>query len=131
MCFATAPAFSLERQSALEVTSSAITEHTTEPVRQFIYSGAPDQQVPDDSIFHQFLLKALTGDSDADRNRDGYLTGSELGLHVRERVRLVSKGSQTPHFGKIADARLNRGEFVFVPTFLAPLPAVAALPADW
>ena len=108
-----------------------ISDHTFEPVRQFIFSGTSEQQVPDDSVFHQYLLKALRGEREADQNGDGYLTGSELGAYLRERITVSSRGKQTPHFGKIADPRLNRGEFVFVSSLSVPPPSVATLPADW
>jgi hypothetical protein len=53
---------------------------TADPVRQFITSGTEDQQVPDVSIFRPQLVHGLA--SEADLDRDGYITGSELGLFL-------------------------------------------------
>jgi hypothetical protein len=100
-------------------------------VRQFISAGTVDQQVPDESLFRQFFIKALAGDPDADRNGDGYVTGSELGQFLQEKITALSGGAQTPQYGKMADPRLNRGEFVFTPSLSVPSPVITALPSEW
>src|SRR5262249_13919323 len=83
---------------------STISQLTTQPVRQFISSGEADQEVPDVSVFRRQLVSALGGA--ADRNHDGYLTGSELGLFLQETVTNYSRGKQTPQYGKIRHPRL-------------------------
>ncbi len=82
------------------------------PVRQFISSGSADQQVPDVSIFRRQFVAALNGEGDL--NRDGYLTGSELGSFLEDRVSHYSRSAQIPQYGKIRDPALDKGDFVFV-----------------
>jgi len=85
---------------------------TARPVRQFITAGAADESVPDRSIFKSQLLAALEGE--ADRNEDGYVTGTELGEFLQEKVVNYSYGSQHPQYGKIRDPNLDKGDFVFM-----------------
>ena len=105
---------------------AAITKAVVQPVRQFLTSGDADQQVSDDGTFRKLFIAALKGEEAADLNRDGYLTGSELGLYLEDRVTNLTQAAQTPRSGKLRDQRFDRGDFVF----LMPLaePAVAALP---
>jgi hypothetical protein len=97
-----------------------ISARTYEPVRLFITAGTDKQQVPDESIFRAAFVKALdvktddAKDEGADRNKDGYVTGSELGEFLLDNVAKYSNGSQTPRYGKIRDPELNQGDFVFV-----------------
>jgi len=84
---------------------------TARPVRQFITAGAADESVPDRSIFRSQLTEALKGE--ADRNEDGYITGTELGEFLQEKVVNYSYGSQHPQYGKIRDPNLDKGDFVF------------------
>jgi formylglycine-generating enzyme required for sulfatase activity len=88
-----------------------IQERIARPVRQFITSGTADQVVPDISIFRRQFISALEGE--ADRNQDGYVTGSELGLFLEETVTNLSRRSQTPRYGKILNRFLNKGDYVF------------------
>ncbi len=89
----------------------AISEKTSRPVRQFITAGTAEQTVPDRSIFRQQFVEALTGDGDL--NGDGFITGSELGLFLEEKVTNYSERSQTPQWGKIRNPNLDKGDFVF------------------
>ena len=82
---------------------------TTMPVRQFITAGSADEVVPARSTFTPALVDALRGHGDL--NKDGYITGSELGVHLSQLVpRFVD---QTPQYGKIKDYHLAQGDFVF------------------
>ena len=90
----------------------AITRATTEPVRQFISSGDRDQQVSDDGTFAQLFVDAITGRRDA-AGEDGYLTASELGLFMAEKMANYTNNSQTPMYGKLNDPNWDRGDFVF------------------
>jgi len=90
-----------------------ISYKTTEPIRQFITSGTENEQVPDKSIFREQFVSALTSDM-ADGNRDGYLTGSELGDFLQTRVTNYSYNSQHPQFGKIRNPMLDKGDYVFI-----------------
>ncbi len=91
----------------------AITRKTTRDVRQFITSGDAGQEVRDDGSFRDYFLRAISGDEDADFNDDGYVTGEELGLFLNQSVSELTSAAQTPKTGKLHDARLNQGDFVF------------------
>ena len=97
-------------------TSRAIPEvisyKTKEPVRQFITSGSADETVPDKSIFRGQFIRALNGE--ADGNKDGFLTGTELGEFLLTTVVNYSYGSQHPQYGKIRNPNLDKGDFVFL-----------------
>ena len=80
-------------------------------MRQFITSGSADQEVPDISIFRRAFVDALEGSADFDK--DGYLTGSELGTYIQKRTAEDWKGDLTPQYGKLQDPNLNKGDFVF------------------
>jgi hypothetical protein len=89
-----------------------ISHKTTQPVRQYITAGSADETVPDESIFKDCFLEALTGDADA--NEDGYITGSELGIYLESKVVNYSRSAQHPQYGKIRNLKLDKGDFVFV-----------------
>ena len=110
----------------------AITRKTTYPVRQFLTSGDADQQVADDGGFRTLFLRALTGEEKADANGDGYLTGSELGMFLSDRVTNLTRQAQTPRYGKLLDVRFDRGDFVFVlPKKAGPPPPRPPLPGTF
>ncbi len=88
-----------------------ISYKTGQPVRQFITAGSADEEVPDESIFCRQFVKALSGEGDV--NEDGYVTGSELGEFLQERVINYSRETQHPQYGKIRDPNLDKGDFVF------------------
>ncbi len=92
---------------------AAITRSVTLPVRQFISSGDADQEVSDDGRFRKLFIRALKGEDRADANGDGYLTGSELGLFLSDRVTNLTQSLQTPRYGKLRDEDYDRGDFVF------------------
>jgi TPR repeat protein len=90
----------------------AITKLADRPVREFITSGTEDQEVPDESKFRREFVAALSGDADA--NHDGYVTGTELGMYLKDRVANISEGKQTPSYGFINDSYYtNNADFVF------------------
>jgi hypothetical protein len=76
------------------------------PVRQFIASGAADETVPDKSIFRAQLEAGLQN-READLNRDGYVSGSELGDFLQSTVVNYSRNSQHPQYGKIRNLALD------------------------
>ena len=88
-----------------------ITEKSIQPVRQFITAGGAGEQVPDKSVFKVVLLDGIKGD--ADLNTDGYVTGSELGMHLQDKVVNYTRGGQHPQYGKINNPHLDRGDFIF------------------
>ncbi len=106
---------------------AAVTDKTIKPVRQFITSGDAGQQVRDDGSFREYFVRALRGEERADFNRDGYVTGEELGLFLSQRVAALTQAAQTPKAGKLHDVRFNQGDFVFVlPGGAAKAPAPKA-----
>ncbi len=90
-----------------------ISYKTAKPVRQFITSGSAEETVPDKSIFREQFVSALEGE--ADMNKDGFITGSELGEYLQDRVINYSKGNQHPQYGKISNPKLDKGDLVFKP----------------
>jgi len=116
-------------QSVRGVPPAAITRATTFPVRQFITSGEADQQVSDDGTFRKLFLRALVGEeSNADANRDGYLTGDEMGLFLTDRLTNLTSNRQTPRYGKLTDPNWDRGDFVFPLAQPPPLSDTGARP---
>lgn len=92
----------------------AVTRATTLPVRQFLSSGDAQQQVSDDGMFRKLFVRAIRGEERADANGDGYLTGSELGLFLTDRMTNLTRSAQTPRYGKLRDPDYDRGDFVFL-----------------
>ena len=88
-----------------------ISDITSRPVRQFITAGDAGQEVPAKSVFAAAFIRGLQGK--ADLSKDGYITGSELGMYLRDKV-LYYRTGQTPQYGKIRDPDLDEGDFVFV-----------------
>ncbi|MBT5572414.1 MAG: hypothetical protein HOJ90_14445 [Alphaproteobacteria bacterium] len=113
---------------------AAITHAATKPVRQFLTSGDADQTVSDDGTFRKLFLAAISGDSSADVNGDGYVTASELGFNLSDRVTNLTRGAQTPRSGKLRDLKYDRGDFVFmlpqtkITAHLASLPEKGTAP---
>jgi formylglycine-generating enzyme required for sulfatase activity len=99
---------------ARSVPPPAITLATTESVREFISSGEADQSVSDDGMFRKLFLDVLAGkETDADANHDGYVTGTELGLFLHQKMTNLSGNRQTPRYGKLNALGYDRGDFVF------------------
>jgi len=88
-----------------------ITEKSTLPVRQFITAGREDEQVPDKSMFKRCFLIGLDGH--ADLTGDGYVTGSELGMYLSDKVVNYTHRRQHPQYGKINNPDLDQGDFIF------------------
>ena len=84
---------------------------TDKPVRLFISAGSAGQEVPSKSVFTPCFIKALRGEADYDK--DGFVLGTEMGMFLYNKVTDYSDRTQTPQFGKIKDARLDEGDFVF------------------
>ena len=80
-------------------------------VRQFITAGKAGEEVPATSSFTPAFVDALKLDL-GDLNKDGYISGTELGIYLRDSQRKHTK--QTSQYGKIDDFELSRGDFLFV-----------------
>jgi hypothetical protein len=94
------------------VTPQAISDNARNPVRQFITAGRANEPVPDQSVFKQAFLDLLEG-REPEPIPDGYITGEELGLYLKNKVPYYNS-SQHPQYGKIRDPRLDKGDFVFL-----------------
>jgi hypothetical protein len=107
-------------ESARALPPVAVTRATTLPVHQFLTSGDAGQTVSDDGTFRELFLRALRGEERADANGDGYVTGSEMGLFLSDRVTNLTHSKQTPRYGKLRDKDWDRGDFVFQLASVAP-----------
>jgi formylglycine-generating enzyme required for sulfatase activity len=94
-----------------QVVPQNISEAVKEPVRQFITAGRANEPVPDHSIFKQAFVDLLEGFG-REPIPDGYITGEELGLYLKNTVPRYNP-AQHPQYGKIRDIRLDKGDFVF------------------
>ena len=66
--------------------------------------------MPAHSVFTPAFIDAIEYGL-ADLDKDGYVTGTELGLYLRRKV--PQHAEQSPQFGTITDYNLSRGDFVF------------------
>lgn len=107
--------------SARALPSAAVTRATTLPVRQFLTSGDAGQTVSDDGMFRELFLRALEGEERADANGDGFITATEIGLHMSSRITNLTQSKQTPRYGKLRDKDWDRGDFVFQLAGKAPV----------
>jgi hypothetical protein len=64
---------------------------------------------------------------DADANHDGYVTGTELGLFLQQKMTNLSNNRQTPRYGKLNAYGYDRGDFVFQ-VGKPDVPSIAASP---
>jgi formylglycine-generating enzyme required for sulfatase activity len=94
------------------VTPRVISDKVRYPVRQFITAGRANEPVPDRSVFKEAFLDILEG-RDREPIPDGYLTGEELGLYLKNKVPEYNP-MQHPQYGKIRDPRLDKGDFIFM-----------------
>ena len=101
----------LKSRGVSSVIPEDITYLTDKPVRQFISAGSADQKVPAQSVFRPLFIRGINGKADLDR--DGYVTGTELGMYLQKQVPRYETG-QTPQYDKIRDPLLDEGNFVFV-----------------
>lgn len=93
------------------VIPKSISDSVKYPVRQFITAGRAKEPVPDHSYFKQAFIDLLSG-SVPEPIPDGYITGEELGLYLKNKVPEYNP-TQHPQYGKINDPTLNKGDFVF------------------
>jgi len=86
----------------------------SKPVRQLIFSDSFTESnfVESQSVTNfGFILKgALNGDADIDK--DGYLTGTELGNYLQANVVEYTNDWRNPQSVKIKNPSMNRGDFV-------------------
>ena len=109
------------------VRPESISDNIRHPVRQFITAGRANEPVPDRSVFKTAFLDLIDSRA-AEPFRDGYITGEELGLYLKNQVPIYNE-AQHPQYGKIRDPKLDKGDFVFVlpQRNTAELPTLATL----
>ena len=90
----------------------AIDRLINQRVRQFITAGGADEEVDDYSVFRRELEYGLR-DGAADLNNDGYVSGTELGLYLYEKVSNHTNGKQNPRVEKLRDIDFEKGDFIF------------------
>jgi hypothetical protein len=100
-----------QRSNGEDAGNAYIRDVMNKPVRQFLTAGDANEKVPAKSVFTPLFLRALEGE--ADYTKDGYVTGSELGLYLTQHLPNYTRGNQHPQFGTILDINLNRGDIVF------------------
>lgn len=83
------------------------------PSRLFFTSGSEGETVKDDGRFRSLFVDAVLGRRVADRNKDGYLTGTELGLYLKQEMADSLKSDHTPQFGPMHGMASSEGDFVF------------------
>ena len=108
------------------VRPESISDNIRHPVRQFITAGRANEPVPDRSVFKTAFLDLIDGRA-AEPFRDGYITGAELGLYLKNQVPIYNE-AQHPQYGKIRDPKLDKGDFVFVLPQRHTSPPQAELP---
>jgi len=96
-------------------TPNFIDKITNDKSRQIITAGGRGEQVIEKSewghsAFTMNLIRALENGK-ADLNEDGYITGDELGLFLKEKVTIDSENKQTPQSRRFTS---HEGEFVFI-----------------
>lgn len=82
---------------------------TNKPARQIITAGSANESVPAQSVFTPMFIDAIK-EGMGDMDGDGYVTGNELGLFLRNKVPEYS--DQSPQFGAIQEYDYQ-GDFVF------------------
>ena len=108
------------------ISPESISDNIRYPVRQFITAGRANEPVPDRSVFKTAFLDLIDGRA-AEPFRDGYITGAELGLYLKNQVPIYNE-AQHPQYGKIRDPKLDKGDFVFVLPQRHTSPPQAELP---
>jgi len=78
------------------------------PSRKAIASSTHSMEVPDRSVFVEYLIKRLK------ENTDTYFSSEQLFANLRQVVIVNSPTNQVPQYGEIREAGDEGGDFVFV-----------------
>lgn len=106
--------FGLKRSYDDSLLAGDLKELATLKSVQIITAGGSGEHVKvinGKSLFTTFFLKALDGDADMDK--DGIITGSELGAYLQPSVSSASYRKQTPLWGRLA----GKGEFFLLDNY--------------
>ncbi len=113
-----------------------VSERVAQPVRMFLTAGSENQMVPDESLFRRMVTRALEGE--ADRDRDGFVLGRELGSFVQnmtlfERraesrtkessplLALLDHEPAEPQWGTLSEGSFGLGDILFHAPDLTPV----------
>jgi hypothetical protein len=116
---------SIFQSRSIAIDSRPLMRNLSQPVREFLTAGSANETVPAASVFTPTLIRALEGE--ADLNRDGLVTGTEIGQWILDRRGVFA--AETPQFGKILDPDLDRGDIVFASPATAATAAGSTPPA--
>jgi uncharacterized caspase-like protein len=100
----------LKRSGGIKKADDYIKKLLTMKAVQIITAGGEDEQVGEEKghgIFTSYILLALAGEADLDK--DGFITASEIGTYVRPAVSRKTDNMQTPKYGWIS----GEGDFIF------------------
>ncbi|MBW2172168.1 MAG: caspase family protein [Deltaproteobacteria bacterium] len=100
----------LKRSGGIKKADDYIMKLLSMKAVQIITAGGEDEQVGEEKghgIFTRYVLLALGGNADLDK--DGFITASEIGTYVRPAVSRKTENMQTPKYGWIS----GEGDFVF------------------
>jgi hypothetical protein len=95
-----------------EVIPRDISYNLAQPVRQFITAGSEKETTPSVSVLVPLLERALRY-GEADMNKDGYISGTELGMYLQREIIKRYQGKWHPLFGKSYDPKWDQGDFIF------------------
>jgi len=87
-------------------TSGSIEKLYKMPSRKAITSGALKEEVPDKSVFIEYLLKELKN------NNDSYRSSEQLFSKIREAV--IFNSDNVPQYGTIQNVGDEGGDFIFI-----------------
>jgi uncharacterized caspase-like protein len=109
-------AFTLERSDPPATERSDPPAFATDlgrPSRQFLTAGRAGEPIPGISVFAEMFVDGLSaGAWKADLNRDGYVTGMELGFYLSYGVP-ERRPRQHPQFAVHPDPALREGDIIF------------------
>lgn len=98
---------SIFKTRAIEMAPKDVQELYKLPSRKAMTSGAM-KEVPDKSVFMQYLVKRLT------ENTDKFLPSEQLFASFKAAVINNSPNGQVPQFGEIREAGDEGGDFIFI-----------------
>jgi outer membrane protein OmpA-like peptidoglycan-associated protein len=81
------------------------------PVITYITAGKDGEPVPDNTIFADSFVNAISGKADYWKN--GFVTGADIGIYVNNEIFKRSGGQNNPVVGTSKVESRREGEFVF------------------
>ena len=88
-----------------------IRESMAAPARQVLFAGENNHTTSGPSILKKPFIRGILK-RDADLNKDGCVTGRELGAYVSKTLASTEQ-DLTRYYGRIDNRKLNQGDFIF------------------